>query len=256
MQDHAARILDRVQLGQGWLVRVHYQDAHRTCGPGQFLLLRCGSDWTPYLRKPLFPSSIQDHLLTFWGNPVLDPAIMWMLDQADGTALDFLGPLGNGYVVHRQQGRLLLVAQWPYLAPVLSLVEPQLAQQGSVGLLLEAPRTEDLLPPSALPPAVEYYTATADSSVGHAGPLTDLLLQALPWADLVCAAGSLDFIRGLKRLIGDVRLGMRAGFAQVLAPVPLACGVGACLACLVDSGRGWHRACKRGPVFDLAELAL
>jgi hypothetical protein len=24
----------------------------------------------------------------------------------------------------------------------------------------------------------------------------------------------------------------------------------------VDTGRGYHRACQRGPVFDLTELAL
>jgi hypothetical protein len=80
----------------------------------------------------------------------------------------------------------------------------------------------------------------------------------LQWADLVCAAGSLDFLHGLRQQIDEARYGLRSGFAQALAPVPLHCGVGACLACLVSSGsdRGWHRACVRGPVFDLTELGL
>jgi hypothetical protein len=78
----------------------------------------------------------------------------------------------------------------------------------------------------------------------------------MPWADALATAGSTGFLRRLQRRIDEVRPQPCRGFAQAVAPVPLPCGAGACLACLVDTGRGHHRACQRGPVFDLAELTL
>ncbi len=34
----------------------------------------------------------------------------------------------------------------------------------------------------------------------------------------------------------------------------MACGVGACLTCVVQTTEGLRRACKEGPVFDAAEV--
>lgn len=258
MQDCTSILLDRHQLGRGFMVRTYWANAERICRPGQFFLLRCGTGWTPYLRRSLFPAGIEQHGLAFWGDPAQDAAIAWLLAQPDGSPLDLIGPLGNGYVVHPQHRRLLLLAEASRLAALLALVGPHLARQGSVGLFLEAPTAADLLVPAALPPAVEYVTATADGSAGETGHLAEALMRGLAWADLVCVAGSRALMRRLRELVPEARMGLRHGFVQALAPVSLACGVGACLSCLVESGtrHGWHRACLRGPVFDLVELAL
>lgn len=253
--NHASTLLERTSLANGFLLRIQLADSPLSCQPGQYYLLNCGASGTLTLRRPLFPSHIAPSTLTFWGYPLHDNGLAWLLTQPDGAPIDLLGPLGKGFTVHMQQQRLLLVAEGPSIAPVLSLIQPHLERGGSVGLLLEAATADDLLPPSVLPPAVEYYTATADGSAGQPGDLSELWRSMLPWADLVCAAGSWPFLQRLKRIIGEVRFSSGSGFCQALAPVPLPCGIGACLACLVNTGRGWHRACQRGPIFDLAELA-
>jgi dihydroorotate dehydrogenase electron transfer subunit len=251
---HPSAILhSRIQLDNSVLFNLQIPGVDRPCQPGQFFMLRAGSQWSPYLRQPLFPAAIEPHRILLWGAPAWDPGLEWLANQPDGTPVDLLGPLGKGFSIHAHQKHLLLVAQANRLAALLSLVSPQLNRQGSVGLLLEATPGTDLLPPGLLPPAVEYYTVTPD---GSSGQLEELLDRGLPWADSVCAAGSTSFLRRLKERLGHVRFGVRSGFAQALAPVPLPCGNGACLACLVDSGRGWHRACVRGPVFDIVELSL
>lgn len=240
------------------MLRVHFPPlpSARLCQPGQYFLLRCGESWSPYLRQPLFPASIEQDALTFWGDPGQDAGIAWLAAQPDGVRLNLLGPLGRGFSLDSRQRRLLLVAESQRVAPLLALIGPQLDRQGSVGLLLQAPAAPALLPPAALPPAVEYYAVAADGSAGANRSLDEALPRVLQWADAVCAAGSPPFLRRLKGHIEQVRFGLQSGFTQVLAPVPLPCGVGACLACLVDTGRGTHRACVRGPVFDLVELAL
>lgn len=242
-------------MDRGVLVRVRVPATpgeRLACQPGQFYLLADGS----FLRRCLFPSHIDGDILSFWGHPWANHAIAWLATQPVGAALDLLGPLGRGFSIHPAQRRLLLVAEDRAVSPLLALIGPQLDRQGSVELLLEAKTAGDLLPAALLAPAVEYYTATTDGSAGHPGTLEEPLRAALLWADAVAAAGSPAFLRRLGGLLHEVRFGAGAGFAQVVAPVDLPCGVGACLACLVESGHGWHRACQRGPVFDLVELTL
>lgn len=249
-------LVERTELGSGLLLRVQGPRELLACRPGQFLMLRCGPAWTPYLRRALFPVDASGHSLAFWIDSLADEGMAWLSRRKAGDVLDLLGPLGKGFSLQPQQRRLLLVGEAAHVSPLLALMHVQLSRQGSVVLLLHAPTATALLPPGALPPPVEYYTATDDGSAGSADELDALLASAVPWADALAAAGSPAFLRRLQRRVGEARPEPYRGFAQAVAPVPLPCGGGACLACLVDTGRGYHRACQRGPVFDLTELAL
>ena len=44
--------------------------------------------------------------------------------------------------------------------------------------------------------------------------------------------------------------------AQVSLEEHMACGVGACFGCVVQTKKGYRRVCKDGPVFDTKELIL
>ena len=180
----------------------------------------------------------------------------WLAAQPVGTALDLIGPLGRGFVTDDHQRRILLVAEDASVAALLALIQSALARQLSITLLHHARQPADLLPPSMLPPAVEYYTSCADGPSGLPDVMDDELARALNWADGLFVAGSAAFLGRVKTAVAAARFALARGFGQAIAPVPLSCGVGACLACLVDTGRGLHRACVRGPVFDLGDLAL
>lgn len=227
-----------------------------SCQPGQFYLLRSDTAWSPYLRRALFPTSIDPTELGFLVAPSSDPGLAWLAAQPIGTALDLIGPQGRGFSFQEHQRRLLLAAEAASVAALLALIPPALARQASITLLLHAHQRADLLPSSALPPAVEYFTACDDPLPGQPASLDDELTRALSWADGLYLAGSPAFLQRARSAVIEARFAITRGFAQAVAPVSLPCGVGACLACLVDTGRGLHRACMRGPVFDLGDLAL
>jgi dihydroorotate dehydrogenase electron transfer subunit len=224
--------------------------------PGQFLLLRCADRFTCYLRRPIFPAPIDDDNLALLLRPVPDPGLAWLLTRMPGDKLDIIGPLGTGFPLLNSVRSLLLVSDGQAINPLLGQMRRAIDTGISVTLALGGSRASTLYPVSALPPVVEFQAATLDGSLGHRGPVTDLLPELLTWADSVCAVGSMNLYRTLKAQTEKVRLRAEAGFLYGLVTNTwLACGVGACLSCALETEAGLRLTCVDGPVFDLVELA-
>jgi dihydroorotate dehydrogenase electron transfer subunit len=68
----------------------------------------------------------------------------------------------------------------------------------------------------------------------------------------IFACGPLPFLR----MVQNICTGCR-GRCQLSLEKPMACGVGACLGCVVKSSGGEHlQACLHGPVFEAADIEL
>ena len=59
-------LAERTELGSGLLLRVQGPRELLACRPGQFLMLRCGPAWTPYLRRALFPADVREDSMALW----------------------------------------------------------------------------------------------------------------------------------------------------------------------------------------------
>jgi dihydroorotate dehydrogenase electron transfer subunit len=189
--------------------------------------------------------------------PDPDSGLAWLSARQPGDTLDVIGPLGIGFPLPKGTRHLLLVSDTQDIAPLLGQMERALAAGLAVTLALGASRTSRLYPVAALPSAVEFQAATLDGSLGHRGPVTDLLPDLLRWADLACTAGSPALYRTLRRQMEQVRLRAEADFLYGLHTASwLACGVGACMSCQVNTDTGSRLACVDGPVFDLAKLTV
>ena len=81
--------------------------------------------------------------------------------------------------------------------------------------------------------------------------ITELLPEYLPWPDQVFVCGP----RPMLEAVAAMAKGRRELF-QVSLEERMACGVGACLGCVVDTKHGQRTVCRDGPVFDLTELKL
>lgn len=225
--------------------------------PGQFLLLRCADRYSCYLRRPVFPVPVNQNHFSLLLRPDPDPGLAWLSARQPGDTLDVIGPLGSGFPLPRGVRHLLLVSDMPDIGPLLGQMGRAITAGMAVVLALGASRASRLYPVAALPPVVEFQAATLDGSLGYRGPVTDLLPDLLRWADLTCAAGSLTLYRTLHRQMEQARLRAEADFLYGLNADPrMACGVGACLSCTVNTDTGPKLACVDGPVFDLVELNL
>jgi len=259
---HTAVVLENRPLMPGvFLLKLEAPKLARTGRPGQFALVRCAEEgsWDPLLRRPLALHRLirqagQVELLV----RVVGRGTAWLAVRRPGERLDLLGPLGQGFSLKRNTRNLLLVAGGMGIAPLVALAEEGLRRGCAVVLALGARSREDLYPTALLPPQVELHLATEDGTAGRTGPVTILLadpeLGLLPWADQVMACGPRPMLEEVAAVVRAGRMHLPAGFAQVSLEEHMACGVGACLGCVVPTRKGYRRVCRDGPVFDLREV--
>ncbi|HEX5505112.1 MAG TPA: hypothetical protein VFW96_21025 [Thermomicrobiales bacterium] len=232
--------------------------------PGQFIMLQTGAAGS---RDPLLarPFSI---MRAARGGHAGEPGTLDLLVFTGGRGAGRLaaarpgdefaavGPLGNGYQFGGRVSRALLVAAGHGVAPLAGLAEQALARGVAVTLLLGAPTAAQLLPLAYLPDEAEVVVATADGSRGHHGAVTDLVGGYLDWADAIYAYLPEPLYLGLRETLRRARGARRPMPAQVAVERAMACGVGVCLGCVVETTAGLKTVCRDGPVFPLEQLVL
>lgn len=104
----------------------------------------------------------------------------------------------------------------------------------------------------------ECFAATEDGSVGTKGNVLDAIRENHLEADVIYACGPAPMLRALSAYAKE-----RGMDCYVSLEERMACGIGACLACVCESNeRDAHtnvnnkRICKEGPVFDAREVKL
>jgi dihydroorotate dehydrogenase electron transfer subunit len=218
------------------------------------ILCRLNNSADPLLRRPysIYDADTEQRTVSVLVRP-FGRGSAWLCDRQVGSALDVLGPLGNTFTIAPTATHLLMVAGGVGAAPLVMLSEEAVAKGLNVTYLMGAADESGLLPASALPGQVEYVVATDDGSRGYAGFVTDLVPEYARWADQVFACGPEPMFRALRHAIGPHRIGGKPT-VQISVERTMACGLGACLGCVVETKHGMQASCIQGPVYDMDEL--
>jgi dihydroorotate dehydrogenase electron transfer subunit len=235
---------------------------------GQFYMVRTSPGLDPLLRRPLghFGYCRAHDGVT---SPAVPGTALEILYQVKGRgtellthlepghATDLIGPLGRGWLPTPEAERLILVAGGIGIVPLRSLAD-QLRARGDrrpitliwgVKSATEMCCREDL---AVLD--LEHLPASEDGGLGHPGLATDLLEPTLEAAAekklAVFACGPWAMLKKIAALASRRHLP-----CQVSLDAYMACGLGACLSCVVRARDGHHlRVCKEGPVFRAEEI--
>ncbi len=220
----------------------------RAAKPGQFVMLRCGSQ--TFLRRPLSVHRVSaDRQQLAFLFAAVGKGTGWLAGLKPGQQLDLLGPLGTGFQVDANASRLLLVAGGLGVAPLGFLADEARLAGKNVTLLLGAATAAALCPAELLPGVDACLSATDDGTHGHRGFVTHLLADALPEAQQVFACGPLPMLRALA---ADTSLSRYR--TQVSLEIRMACGLGVCYGCTINTVHGLRQVCKYGPVFEMADI--
>ena len=220
----------------------------RAAQPGQFVMVQCGGEYDPLLRRPLSIHRVDKRRIALLYD-VVGRGTRWLSQRRRGDSLDLLGPLGNGFAVYPDSRSLLLVAGGMGIVPLVSLAEKALSRGQEVRLLLGARTAGQLYPVSMLPPQVDSIVVTEDGSAGEKGVVTEFVPDLIARADQVFACGPLSMYRVMasQGQTGDKSV-------QVSLETGMGCGLGVCYGCTVKTRDGLKQVCKDGPVFELQDI--
>lgn len=171
-----------------------------------------------------------------------------------GDTIDILGPLGNGFPLEEAKGkRVMLMGGGIGIPPMLETAK---AIQGEK--IIVSGYRDELFLTEELNAAGQLYLATEDGSAGTKGNVLDALKANRLEADLIFACGPTPMLRAIKAYALDKGIPCWVSMEEKMA-----CGIGACLACVcksteVDGHSQVHnkRICKDGPVFLSTEVEL
>ncbi|MCL4534448.1 MAG: dihydroorotate dehydrogenase electron transfer subunit [Bacteroidetes bacterium] len=248
--------------GDIFLLRLRAPEIARDAAPGQFVEVRCGSTLAPLLRRPISIHRIGPRAAGYAPDEialvirVIGEGSRLLSRLREGDTLDLLGPLGRGFRLFPGTRRVLLVAGGLGLAPLVALADEAIAHEVNVVLLGGAETACRILPPQYLPPEVEYQVCTEDGSLGACGMVTNLCPPYLEWADQVFVCGPEAMLPPVVDQLRALAQGGRRLPVQVSLEARMACGMGVCLSCVVETRHGLKRVCRDGPVFDLTEVRV
>ena len=265
MYQESARVLWNKKVGSDYFkIGLACQEHYANANPGQFIMLRAGDRLFPLLRRPF---SI--HRLIVNGNHVQGIELLYKV-VGEGTKLlsrcrpddmlDILGPLGKGFSISGKYHRIYIVAGGIGVAPLVFLAST-LKKRGmdpdQCTVFIGGKTCDDLLCKDDFSDmGMRVRITTDDGSAGDrclvTNPLEMTVKQDPP--DMIYACGPLQMLQCI------------AGFAdnyafpcQVSIEALMACGMGACLGCAVETRNDKTRylhVCVDGPVFDSRILKM
>jgi dihydroorotate dehydrogenase electron transfer subunit len=226
--------------------------------PGQFfnIVARFSGSFDPLLRRPysVYRARRDTSTLTFLVRP-FGRGSAWLAERLPGERVGMLGPLGNSFTIPDRAQRLLMIGGGVGVAPLVMLSDEATSEKLDVVFVMGAANEWGLLAASELPDRVEYVVATDDGSRGHRGLATEVVGDFVQWADQIYACGPEPMYRTLRAVVDPLRINRRPSI-QVSVERGMACGLGACLGCVVETTHGMIASCVKGPVFDLDEVVL
>ncbi len=220
--------------------------------PGQFFMIEVNRGTDPLLKRAfsLFRKTEQGLQLLY---RIRGKGTEILQQMKEGSLLEVLGPLGTCYPLPSEDTIPLVIAGGIGIASVFSFVE-QLAGRATV--FYGARTKNDLLMYDELKEfAKEILVSTDDGSAGQKGTIADSLsaflsnLQSPIPNYRIYACGPHLLLKAVSEISGKYKI-----LSYISMEEHMACGIGACLGCVVKTRDGYTRVCKEGPVFEAKEI--
>ena len=239
-------------------------DRYQTAVPGQFIMLRPGDHVYPLLRRPFSIHQLIIRDAEFQGIELLYKVVGNATEKLSqlrpGDQVDILGPLGNGFHVAGHVQHVIIVAGGIGVAPMPFLATHLLAKSiapSQCKVFIGGRTKDDLLCHEDFSNlGIAVHTTTDDGSTGDQCLVTDPVEIEISSStpDIIFACGPMPM---LSCVIG---IAEKCGVeCQVSIETMMACGMGACLGCAVESRKEPDRylhTCLNGPVFKADMLNI
>ncbi len=172
-----------------------------------------------------------------------------------GEEIAILGTLGNGFPLEEAKGKkVFLMGGGIGVPPILELAKQMEADKQ----IIMGYRDGKTFLREDFEKQGKVYIATEDGSVGTKGNVMNAVEENSLEADMIFACGPMPMLRAIKKYAAEHEIK-----AYISLEEHMACGVGACLGCVVKTREIDHhshvhnaRICTDGPVFDADDVEI
>lgn len=215
-------------------------DCSAITAPGQFVNIKIDG---LYLRRPISVCDVENATLTIIYK-VVGKGTEIMSKMGDGTVLDVLTGLGNGYDLALCGDTPLLLGGGVGVPPMYMLAKELIKRGKKVSVVLGFNTKSEVFYEkefSAL--GCDTFVTTVDGSYGVKGFVTDAMPENYSH---FCCCGPEPM---LKAVYKNSKTSGQFSFEERMG-----CGFGACMGCSCKTVTGYKRICKDGPVMKKEEI--
>lgn len=227
--------------------------------PGQFINIKISDNFFPFLRRPFSIHKVEKNKIWILYE-IVGKGTEILAQKRPFELLDIIGPLGNSFSYHlalADYREPILVAGGMGVAPLLFLAQKIVKDypKFTPWVFLGARTKDKILCRSEFKKLnCQIKIATDDGTFGFKGKVSDLLINFLRNKQeirhiVLYACGPQPMLKEVSKIAKNYRIP-----TQVSLEEHMACGIGACLGCVVKTKQGYQRVCKEGPVFNAEEI--
>ena len=234
-------------------MRLKTQNIAKDSKPGQFISVY-SNDGSRLLPRPISICGIDgDELRIVYR--VVGKGTKEFSTMSAGGELDIQGPLGNGYDINAEYAskKAIIFGGGIGIPPML-----ELAKQLNCEKTIVLGYKDELFLNKDFEPYGKVVIATEDGSCGTKGNVLDAVMENNVDGEVIYACGPTPMLRAIKVYALENNMECYVSLEEKMA-----CGIGACLACVCKSKeKDEHsqvnnkRVCKEGPVFNALEVEI
>lgn len=208
---------------------------------GQFYMLKLNGQ--TLLPRPISVCEKEDNKITFL-YAVVGKGTEEFSKLKEGEEISLTGPLGNGFNLDEELGRVAIVAGGIGTAPMLE-VSKRLREKYKDGILdIYTGFRDDIYLIEELSNYADKVEVTTNTGKhGYKGFVTEIFKPED--YDTVLCCGPEVMMKAVVNMCKEKDVKVYVSMEKHMA-----CGVGACLVCTCKTKDGNKRTCKDGPVFD------
>ncbi len=251
------KVVSQEQLADGIFSMWIETEAAKTAKPGQFISMYT-NDGSKLLPRPISICEIdaeQSQLRVVYRVTAEKTGTEQFSKMKAGDTLPIIGPLGNGFPLEAGKGkRAFLMGGGIGVPPILELAK----QLDCEKQIIMGYRNADTFLKEQFEENGTVYVSTEDGSAGTKGNVMDAIRENALQADIIYACGPTPMLRAIKQYAEENNIECYISLEERMA-----CGIGACLACVCQSKEKDHhsnvnnkRICKDGPVFLSTEVEI
>ncbi len=167
-----------------------------------------------------------------------------------GEFLNLVYPLGNSFSI-QSGGNALLIGGGTGIAPMYFLAKTLHKNGIEPTVLMGSRDKEGLLRIDDFKQSGDVYFTTEDGSAGEKGLVTDhsILKNSATKFKIIYSCGPEPMMKAIGKYAVANNIACEVSLENMMA-----CGVGACLCCVVETTSGNLCTCTDGPVFNVKDL--